>query len=125
MSKDSFLKISRTRQNHSIKGQVRAVDFEQDGHYIIYIPSLGLSAYGDDVVQARKMMSEFVIPDFCETLLQQSLSKIINELKNLGWAPSPFFKSELSTAAHIDKEGILKDFDLPRNTVMHESLLAV
>ncbi len=125
MSKESFLKINRTRQSQSIKGQVHAVDFKQDGHYIIYIPSLGLSAYGDDVMQARKMMSEHIIPDFCETLLEQPLSKIIHELKDLGWNSSQFFKTELSITAHIDKEGILKDFDLPKNTVMHESLLAV
>ncbi|PWS28592.1 hypothetical protein DHW03_01705 [Pedobacter yonginense] len=71
-----ILQIPYNKHNQSINGEVKAIDFEQDGHYIIYIPSLGLSAYGNDVNEARQMISKAILPDFCQTLLEQPLSKL-------------------------------------------------
>ncbi|GGE40649.1 hypothetical protein EV200_101761 [Pedobacter psychrotolerans] len=124
MSKDT-IKIKYSKHEHLLKGSFQSVDFEQDGFKIIYIPSLGISSYGNTYDEANEMMKDIVLKDFCHSLLEQPLSKAINDLKELGWDTSPFFRTELSNSAHIDKEGILREFELSEDTVLNEGLVTV
>jgi len=50
---------------------------------------------------------------------------VISTFNNLGWTKSPFFKKELSRNSFIDKEGILREFNLSPDTEISEQLIAV
>lgn len=119
------IQIKYNDHHKSFHGEFNSVEFENDGYTILYIPSLRLSAYGKSFEEADAMMRDVVVQDFCETLMEQKLSKILSDLKALGFNQSPFFKTELSKSAHIDKEGLLKDFDLSEDTKFSERVLTV
>ncbi|NGM63509.1 hypothetical protein G5B30_16490 [Sphingobacterium sp. SGG-5] len=112
-----FLKIGNDR----IKGNVTAVSFMDGDFHILYIPSLNLSSYGNTFEEAKQMMEEVVVKDFCVNVLKnKNKGYVISELKKLGWTKSPFFEKDLSKSAYIDKEGILREFELPENTPIRE-----
>jgi len=120
-----YLNIQHSKQHKFIKGEVKSIDFQNDGHHIVYIPSLKLSAYGPSLRDAIKMMTDIVIPDFCETLMSQPIATVLAELKSYGWGQHKFFPKQLSKTAHVDVEGILRDFDLPKETKINESVYTV
>lgn len=123
--KGEFLKIQHSKHHKSLKGQVAAIDFQNDGFHIVYIPSLKLSAYGKNINEANQMMKDVILPDFCETLMNESIDRVLNELKKLGWNQNIFFKKQLSKTAHVDVDGILREFDLPEDTKINERVLQV
>src|SRR5215469_2024126 len=102
-------------ENKSAKAKLFVYEFEDNGFFISYNQSLELSAYGRTQQEAKQRFIEEVFPDFCEHLIQLPEEQIYAELKRLGWKESPFFSQELSNAAYVDKEGILKNFNLPDN----------
>ncbi|MFC4213479.1 hypothetical protein ACFOWA_19960 [Pedobacter lithocola] len=120
-----YLNIQHSKQHKSIRGEVKSIDFQNDGFFIVYIPSLKLSAYGKSLNEAKEMMAKITIPDFCESLMDLPIEKVLIELKSLGWNSNSFFKKELSKSAHVDVEGILREFDLPKETKINESTLSV
>ncbi|WP_304064335.1 hypothetical protein [Pedobacter glucosidilyticus] len=124
-TKQEFINLIHNSKLKKINAKLKAIDLIDGNFHICYIPSLKLSAYGSTSSEAFKMMKNIVIPDFCETLMSQEKNKILSELKALGWSQSPFFKTELCKSAHIDKEGILRDFDLSENTELRERLMTV
>ena len=105
------------------KGIIRLVEFEDNGHFIVYVPSLNLSAYGNNYDEALQMMSDIVIEDFFDNLLDQPENVIYNHLRILGWQQSQDGSGELSNQVHIDTEGILKNFNLPADTKIKERSL--
>ncbi|MET4083445.1 hypothetical protein ABIB40_003417 [Pedobacter sp. UYP30] len=123
--KQEYLNIQHSKQHRSVKGEVTGIDFQNDGFYIVYIPSLKLSAYGNSPEDAKDMMVKIIIPEFCESLMKLSISEALSELKNMGWNSNTFFRKELSKSAHVDIEGILREFDLPKDTKVNESVLKV
>ena len=126
MSKElDTIQIQYGKNEKSLNGLFKAIEFENDGFVVIYLPSLKISAYGKSREEADLMMKEVVIKDFCETLMAQKLDKILADLHALGFKKRGFFKTEMSKSAHVDKEGILRDFDLAENTQFKESMLAV
>ena len=125
MANQEHLTIQYNSKMKSLKGQVSSIDFQNDGYHIVYIPSLKLSAYGHNLQEAIKMMTDVVLPDFCETLMAQPFVKVISEFKSLGWNQNVFFKKEISKDSYIDKEGILRQFDLSKDTKINESLISV
>jgi len=120
-----FIKLSRNKREQKGHAQLNSIEFVNDGYYIIYLPSLNLSAYGKNHAEALYMMDKVVMPDFFKNLLDLSDREIIEELSKFGWEKSQFFKLELSKAAHIDKEGILRDFELSEDTLLTEGLVTV
>lgn len=123
--KSEHLNIQHSKNHKSIKGQVKSIDFQNDGYFIVYIPSLKLSSYGSNLAEANKMMGDIVLPDFCETLISQPIDKVLAEFKSLGWSQNAFFKKQLSKSAHVDVEGILRDFELSEDTKINERLVEV
>lgn len=117
------LQLSRTKKY--AKANLFVYEFEDNGFFVSYNKSLELSAYGKTKEEAKRMFTEVVFPDFCSNLVQLPESKIFAELKQLGWSRSPFFKKELSNVAHIDKEGILKNFNLPEGSEIEEQYVTV
>lgn len=117
-----FLKIG----NHSIKGDVKAVSFMDGDYHILYVPSLNLSSYGKTFEEAQRMLQDVVIKDFCLSVIKaKDKNLIISELIKLGWNKSAIFQKDLSKSAYIDKEGILREFELPTNTVIKEENVAI
>ncbi|MFD2599862.1 hypothetical protein ACFSQ3_12965 [Sphingobacterium corticis] len=104
----------------SIKGHVRAVSFEEGDFIIFYIPSLNLSSYGRTDEEAELMMKDSVLPDFGHALMTKPKALVFRELKKLGWERNRLFEKDLSKKAHIDKEGILREFELDEDTVISE-----
>ncbi|HXI01052.1 MAG TPA: hypothetical protein VNI52_12355 [Sphingobacteriaceae bacterium] len=107
------------------KGIFRLMGFEDHGHHIVYIPSLNLSAYGATPEEAQAMMGDVVLEDFFETLFEQPENSIFDHLRKLGWQKSPLYPKELSNNAHVDRNGILNDFNLSTETKITETLVEV
>lgn len=104
-------------------GRFKLIEFKDNGHHIAFLPSLNLTAYGDSKEKARKMLGDIVIKDFFENLLELPENQIYDELIRLGWERSKFFKQELSKSSHIDRTGILRNFNLSNETVLEETLV--
>lgn len=107
------------------KGVFRLIQFEDNGHFIAYIPSLNLSGYGDTEEEAINMLGDIVFEDFFENLFEQPENVIFEHLKKFGWTKGAFFTKDLSNNVHIDKEGILKNFNLSSETKITEKLVTV
>ena len=69
------------------------------------------------------MFVKIVFKDFCENLTALTQINIYKELKRLGWIESPYFKKELSKTAHVDHDGILKEFNLSQETKIESQLM--
>jgi hypothetical protein len=118
-----YLELSK--HTKKAKANLLVYEFEDNGFFVSYNKSLELSSYGKTKEEAKKRFIEVVFPDFCTNLVQLSESEIYAELKNLGWSRSHFFKKELSNSVYVDKEGILKNFNLPEGSEIEEQYLAV
>lgn len=116
-----FIKLT----TKSVKIEVKGVTFVEGNYTIMYIPSLNLSSYGQTEEEAKVMMEEHVLPDFCESVVKKPRSFVLQELRKLGWEQNKIFTKKLSRTAYIDKEGILREFDLDAGTVIKEQDLAV
>jgi hypothetical protein len=123
MSKDrkEFIKIGLKE----IRGQVKAVFFNEGDFVIYYIPSLNLSAYGKTYSEAEDMMKNAVLRDFCHNLISKPKAFVFSELAKLGWTRDKIFRKDLSKTSFIDKEGILREFDLDKDTVINEKEFAI
>lgn len=120
-NKQEYLKLG----NKAIKGLVKSVSFQEGEFMIIYIPSLNLSSYGKTKEDAVDMMKSAVLPDFCHSLLNKPKALVFSELKKLGWNRNMIFEKDLSKNAHIDKQGILREFDLSEDTEIKEEDFAL
>lgn len=118
-----YLKVNSKQKKG--KARLRLVEFIDNGYYIVYIPSLKLSAYGNSKQEAREMMGDVVLDDFFENLTAQPEIVALEFLKELGWKKSPIFPKELSFATHVDTDGILKNFNLSESTKITETLVEV
>ncbi len=107
------------------KANLFLYEFEDNGFFIVYNKSLELSAYGKTPEEAKKMFVEVVYHDFCENLTELSEGDIFKELKRLGWTQSPIFKKELSNTACVDKQGVLKDFNLAEGAIIKDQYVTV
>lgn len=118
---NEYLKVNIKQRE--ARGRFKLIEFQDIGHFVTLIPSLNLSAYGDTKADSRKMMGDIVLKDYFDHLMALTESRIFEELKNLGWDRSPFYKEELSKDVHIDREGILKNFNLSETTILEETLI--
>jgi len=123
MAKRERLKIDF--KTKSIKGNVKGVTFREGDSYIHYIPSLNLSSYGKTKDEATEMMKDVVLRDFCESVVTKPVAFVMKELKKLGWEKSLIFGNELSKSTYIDRDGILRDFELSPDTIFEEQAIEV
>ena len=125
IEKKEFLRIQIKEDEKSVRGVLHSVEFEDHGHYVIFVPSLNLSAYGDNKMEAHNMLKA-VVDDFCETLTELPKKEMLAELSKFGWQQSKLFKKQFEKAdSYIDKEGILKEFDLAEDTKIREEYVTV
>lgn len=129
-----YQKIIKVQTKNSLKidwraksstGTVNAFMFKDGGFHVIYIPSLKLSSYGDTAEEATQMMNEVVLKDFLDTLFEAAESDAMDELRKLGWVQSSFFRKKFTSESYVDKNGILKDFNLEEDTEIHEATVNV
>jgi len=116
-----FLKI----KPGEVTGRVKVVSFDECGYVIFYVPSLNLSAYGKTPHSAERMMKEAVLPDFCRSLIDKPRVFVLSELEKLGWERDGAIEMEMSRNAHIDRESILREFNLDERTVLQDRELAI
>jgi hypothetical protein len=107
-----------------ITGGLCVFDFIDNGHNIAYLPSLNLTGYGDTKQEAHELLMKHVLTDFFEGLFTLSQSQVVEELKKLGWEKSHFFNKEFSKS-YVDKDGVLREFNLPAETQIESQLMEV
>ncbi|WP_339707792.1 hypothetical protein [Algoriphagus aquimarinus] len=105
-----------------VEGNFLAMVFANDGYEIAYIPSLNLSSYGTTKKEAVEMLN-VSLKDFMDTLLEAGESKGTDEIKSLGWKRNPYFKK--FDAPFVDKDGVLREFDLSEETKIETMSMAV
>lgn len=106
-----------------VKGNFRIYYFMDNEHYIAYMPSLQLTGYGASRNEAVDMLFDIVLDDFCENMLELPMEKANNLLASLGWKRNKLFHKRFSTSSYVDKEGVLKNFNLPLETKIESEVL--
>lgn len=121
--KEEKLQINYTRKKAS--GSVRMVGFKDNGFQMLYIPSFGISSYGETIEEAKQMMTE-TLDDFFNGLVSLPEKQFLEELDKMGWKRSVFFKKKFENIApYVDRDGILNNFNLPQNTEIKEEVLSI
>lgn len=84
--------------------------FKEGKHYIHYVPSLNISAYGDTEFGSYRMLKES-LDDYMRTLTDISEQELNQELSELGWVSKS--NKQFSNTAYVDEEGKLNGVQLP------------
>ena len=108
----------------TLKAQLNGIGFKENDSHIIYLPSLQISAYGDNFKEANEMVRSS-IHEFSKNLMKLPESKINSILKDLGWIKHKFFKKRLSNLSETTFDDIKKEFNLPENTPVERIPIAV
>jgi predicted RNase H-like HicB family nuclease len=125
MKKSETFSLELSKHNNKATANLLVYEFEDNGFFVSYNQSLELSSYGKTKEEAKRRFIKEVFPDFCKHLIELPEDKIYMEFKRLGWTQDPFFKKELSNSVCVDKEGILKNFNLPEGSEIEEQYLTV
>jgi len=100
--------------------------FTDNSHIIVYVPSLNLSAYGNTEEEAMDMLINVVIDDFFESLVRSSEGEVFQRLGKLGWSLQDHgHEREFTNSAYVDKDGILRNFNLPADTPINQQAVTV
>jgi hypothetical protein len=110
--------------NRKFKAQLSAVEFKEDHSFILYLPSLNISAYGDTPEEAHELLRASLAV-FSEDLFQMEEKQREEFLADLGWKNKLFFKRKLEKLSTTTFEDIVKQFDLPVNTQVQQVPIAV
>jgi len=123
MNKPDSIKIDFERQKAN--GLLRVYDFIDNDHHVAFIPSLNLSAYAATREEAVKRLFETVVSDFFLCLTELPEYKASEELKKLGWSRGKILRKKFEQNTFVDRDGILKNFNLAEETVIHDELVTV
>ena len=110
------------------KGKITVLYFLDNGIHVAFVPSLNLSAYGDSPKEATDMLFGVVMDDFMSNLTDLGIDGATNELKKLGWKSNRFFKKKFEAdpfGPYVDKEGILTNFNLPKETSIDTKVVSI
>ncbi|WMJ72373.1 hypothetical protein RCC89_04240 [Cytophagaceae bacterium ABcell3] len=121
--KKEFLKINFRKRSAS--GVFVIFDLDDHGHKIAYLPSFNLSGYGQTKEEAHDMLINEVLVDFLENLTALPEYLAMEELTKFGWKRNKILKKQFTKPAFVDKEGVLKNFNLSETTVIQENLIEV
>jgi hypothetical protein len=84
-----------------------------------------LSAYGDTCEEVTDRLFKEVLDDFFENLLALSPEQANQELEKLGWFRSKLFKRQFKSNSFVDRNGVLKNFNLPEETKVETTVVTV
>lgn len=121
--KEQFITLDYKKKH--AKGCFWTLFFQDHEFQIAYIPSLNLSAYGRTEQEALNMLYNQVVDDFFTSLFTLTESGISDELKRYGWKKSLLRRKRFMDPPFVDKEGVLKNFNLPAETPVKEQLVGV
>ncbi|MEQ9423487.1 MAG: hypothetical protein RJQ09_03645 [Cyclobacteriaceae bacterium] len=117
-----FLKINPSKKR--LSGLLHTFIINDHDHYVKYIPSLNLSAYGDTKEELEEMM-QVCLEEYLDAFFDLSDSEMQKELSKYGWEREKLFRKRYFNNSYVDKEGILQNFNLPAETEISESQIAV
>lgn len=117
-------KLNIDLQKKVFKAELVAIALSEGKSQILYIPSLDISSYGDNLDEANKML-KVCLDEFSKNLLELSQSKIDTILNSLGWEKHKYFKKRHSNLSEITIDDIIAKFDLPKNTKAERIPIAV
>ena len=106
-----------------ITGTLTVHTFDDHGHVVSYCPTLNLSAYGENKNEAMHRLIHDVIDDFFSDLTKNQEAGLA-ELAKLGWKQEVFFKKRFVSESFVDREGILRNFNLPETTLVETSTVS-
>lgn len=91
MSQQEFIKIKKVYGKTHLKGVFKGFNFvdKETNMIVVFIPSLDISGYGDNIEEATYMVKES-LDDYGKALLKLSLKEINQELIRLGWMKEKF-----------------------------------
>ena len=108
----------------SVKGEFKVFKMTDNGFRIVFIPALNLSGYGKDEDEAFDLL-KFSIDEYFNSLFKLKIDRIQNELGLLGWKQDRLHHKRFHNVAFVDKQGILKNFNLPAETHIEEMAVSV
>lgn len=113
------------RNKGKISGSFRVLTFIDHGSRILYVPELNLSAYGDNKDEAFEMFEE-VFEEFTKGLLSLSKKEMDMELAKYGFFPQKLAHKDFKfSGAFVDSSGVLKEFNLPEDTIVETQLATI
>lgn len=110
--------------NNIIKAKLNGIGFLDDGFFVIYIPSLGLSGYGDNEEEAKEMI-KVVFDELSQSLLSLSKAQMLSELKEMGWQQEKYRKKRLTHLSDTTFQDIKKELDISDDIEIRNMPIAV
>lgn len=117
-------KIKIDKSKGAVKATFQSFNIKDGEHFVTYIPSLNMTGYGATEAEGVEMLKE-IMKDYFDALIKLPLSEIDTELNKFGWDQNHFFKKQFRNRTYVDKDGILKGFEMPKNTPIVENRLQV
>jgi hypothetical protein len=108
----------------SVKGEFKLFKIVEEQFKILFIPSLNLSGYGSNDEEALEMLKDS-LDTYFNNLFKLKNDRVLNELGLLGWKQDRIHHKRFNNVAYVDKEGILRNFNLPAETEIEESSIAI
>ncbi len=121
---EEYLKLDFGGGNQKASARLRLLAFVAADQYVLYIPSLNLSAYGNDAPEALGMI-HIVLADYFSHLSLLNEQQVLREINQYGWVRKPFLPKQLRNIQIVDEKSIKEDFELPAETVIHEQFVSV
>ena len=116
--------ININKKQGEVKGTLRSFTFKEGDVHIVYHPCLGISGYGDTFEEAAAL-AKISLDDFAAELLELPHHKIFTVLKELGWERDRIFKKKLHNLSEATYEDIKREFNIPDDIPIQESLVNV
>ena len=107
-SKEEFLHINRNSKVINSRLVIVRYRDKETNQYVVYIPALDISSYGETKKKATEML-KFSLEEYFDYLVDLSQKKMEAELFSNGWSHSKIKQKEYSKA-YIDVSGELKNF---------------
>ena len=110
------------KSKKQVNAVLRIFRIHDNGSVMLYVPSLEAPGYGKNEKTARDMLRE-VLEDLFHSFFSMKLDEVESELTNYGWAQQKYFNKRFENRSYIDRDGILKNFELPKDTLIEEQMV--
>lgn len=92
----------------SVIAKINVYVGKDNGYWVYLAPSLSVSGYGSSKKKAQQLFEEN-LNLFCKEITHAKSLERFKELTKLGWQQEKLFKKRY--VAHVDENGVLKNFD--------------
>ncbi len=115
-------KFSGKKSSGEVKATFQSYSIKDGDQYVAYIPSLEMTGYGKTVDEGLEMLKE-AVEDYFENLMKLTMLGISKELSKHGWNRDKILRKQFSNDTFIDKDGVLKGFEMPKDTPIEANRL--